>query len=92
MVVKAHVAAEQGDDRRGHGLGHVARRQGGTQPLLGLGAAQEDDAQRGRVGGSWPPLEKLVQMGQRSVVDRFVDEAVVTADGNVRDSKGFTAR
>ena len=79
MLVEREVVGGDGDDRRGHGLVEVAGRQRRTQPLLGLGRAQEEHAQRLRIGRGRPHLGEIERLDQQVVRHGPVEEGVVGA-------------
>ncbi len=77
MLVKLQVVAGDGDDRGGHGLLDVARRQRRPQPLLGLLRAQEDDPHRRLVGRGRAHLGEVERLDQQLIRHGPIEEGVV---------------
>ena len=78
-LVELEVVGGDGDDRRGQGLGEVARRQGRPQALLGFRRGRKSHAQRLRVGGGRPALGEVERLDQQRVGHRLVEKGVVGA-------------
>ena len=79
MLVELEVVADDGDDRRGHRLVDVARRQRRPQPRLGLPRVEEQNAQRLLVRRRRPHLGEFERLDEKRLRDRTVEKRIVGA-------------
>lgn len=79
VLEEAHVVGEDRDDSAAVVLLLVAGGERGHQPLLRLGAAQEDDALRLGVRRGRTPFHDVVERAQLIVAHRLRSEIVVAA-------------